>query len=96
MAIENGLLIVAAANTTFVCALMLLGVHQFRVPLEERMKRLTLYLAWVLVLLATSSVEIFVYWAIMNGSELSNGLFIVIGLLALVSFTGYYFRYIAD
>ena len=96
MAMENGLLIVAVANATFVSALLLLGVYQFRVSLEERMKRLALYLAWVLVLVTTSCIEVIVYWTILNGSELSNGIFIIVGLLALLSFSGYYFRHIAE
>ena len=96
MAMETGLLVVAMGNTIFVCAILLLGVYQFRVDLEERMKRLALYLAWVLVLVTTSGIEVAVYLAIVNGSELINGIFIGCGLLALLSFTVFYFRNIAE
>jgi hypothetical protein len=96
MAINPGLLTVAIANTIFVCALLLLGIYQFRATIEARMKRLSLYLAWVLVLLATSSIEIVVYLAILNGTELMNGIFLAVGLFGGLPFTSYYNRHIAS
>ena len=92
MAVDTGLLLVAIANTTFVCALLLLGIYQFREPLEAKKNKLPIYLAWVLVLAVTCSIELVVYYAIMNGTELINGIFLVIGFFGLVSFTNYYRR----